>query len=764
MSAFPYFSNVPDYVREELNKRIKDPSVVNKYNAWVRVSSGAGPGLSVLSNPDFDLFSAAGDKKSIYGGFNSSGTIGTTWWGSAIIGGAQSGGDVGFRPRPTITSIEIDEGAGNLSRKASFTITAYTEAQLNTLSKYFLEPGFTIFLEWGWNVPESLVAYESKLTGESVAKNQSFEEVNTKRQNSKGMYDNYLGFITGGSIGINGTFWEINVKCTGFTELPAYLMVSDNHGEGALVNANGDLVDKNGNPIEEPSIAYEPSEITGEKDLNRKRFMMMFNALPSSRQTQAVKDLIVDTNIAHAVNFINFDEKIKTDLNKKSEGTEILGFSLNDEEVETEGASVEVPSGTKLVSDDSFIRFGTLMEIINTMGLEAYNLGNLNIEISIVSKRTIVSAFPKIFSTNKGKLFIPNSTVPQFSLKKAAESTKPQSNFKKTNDCSIKYSDKVVEFPSNKKIENGAVDGVIIQPKLKGVDGINRAEKTWGFLDDLYVNFDMVKNIIDTKNFSIKDALYQILNNISSAAGGMWDFQIIETTNLEKTSTHLEIVELNMVPENMGEEPITFNIIGNNSIFMDASFDLDISGAKMNQIIGNRLGSKVNGSMPSTAGKLFAIGLKDKVLTAIQAKEKKKNVYKPTKGADDEKLKEKNLQLFLGKLGTFPRVEFSDSISGTLEEMAYIACYNDQVVFDALKNSLDVDYEKKPSVSTLMPIKFSFTIHGVSGIRRGDKFRVKGIPRQYATGGFFQVTSVKHTIENMVWKTDIEGGFRIERK
>ena len=63
-----------------------------------------------------------------------------------------------------------------------------------------------------------------------------------------------------------------------------------------------------------------------------------------------------------------------------------------------------------------------------------------------------------------------------------------------------------------------------------------------------------------------------------------------------------------------------------------------------------------------------------------------------------------------------------------------------------------------------MPIKFSFTIHGVSGIKRGDKFRVNGIPSAYERTVFFQVTSVKHVIDGMIWKTEIEGGFRLSKK
>ncbi len=68
------------------------------------------------------------------------------------------------------------------------------------------------------------------------------------------------------------------------------------------------------------------------------------------------------------------------------------------------------------------------------------------------------------------------------------------------------------------------------------------------------------------------------------------------------------------------------------------------------------------------------------------------------------------------------------------------------------------------AVSVLLPIKFTFTVHGVSGIKRGDKFKVRGIPTQYETGGFFQVTAVKQVIEGQMWKTEVEGQFRLARK
>jgi hypothetical protein len=84
--------------------------------------------------------------------------------------------------------------------------------------------------------------------------------------------------------------------------------------------------------------------------------------------------------------------------------------------------------------------------------------------------------------------------------------------------------------------------------------------------------------------------------------------------------------------------------------------------------------------------------------------------------------------------------------------------FKDAAVFSSLKlKGKNEDNSGQPSA--LMPINFSFKIHGVSGIKRGDKFQVNGIPSPYKDG-FFQVLSVKHTLEGMLWYTEITGGYR----
>lgn len=754
MSSFPNFSNIASYVVDTINSRKSNPLDVSKLNCWARIISGVGNGLVLTSNPNIPLFRAAGSNtSSLYGSSQTSGTIGTDWKGNAVNTSTDS--QIGL-PRPVISSFEVDEGSGNISRKATFTITAYTKNQLDEVTKYFLEPGFTVFLEWGWNNQKGVQPLADSPNGisvEYVTKASSVSELRKVRAKSGGNYECYLGFITGGSIGFNGTAWEIGVNLTGFTELPSYLNASDNATK-----------DECGNQLK----TDEFDAIENETDLGKKRFKMMYNELPSVRRTNLIKDTFLNNpSIANPVNFINFDDKVKDAVNDKSEG---WGFWIISGKGEVQGEAL--PNGTKLVGDESFIRFGTLMDILNKNGTQSVKVGKNDISMSINTKNTPISAFDKIFSTEKSKLIIPNEKTPRFSILEAKLSGSVSTTEEITN-CSITYGDTTIKFPYRKNIENGIVDGIqLFYDKESEYIKINKKGDKWGFLDDLYVNFDFISSIIDTPKLSMKDALYQILNGMSSAVNGLWNFQIIETPKADDTGVvELRVVDLNFISNQTksDEEILEFQLYGSNSVFMDASFDMDIGGAMMNKIIGERLSAKLNPSDQPTGGKLFAKGLTDKVLTSMEVEcppPSSTDSAKPSKN-EIETRESKNLENFLQKVGVYPKVEITEEKVGSLDNSAYFISYDDKNLFNQYKGESETGDSNitDEDVSILLPITFSFTIHGVSGIKRGDMFTVNGLPSMYNKNvGFFQVLSVKHTVENMIWKTTVQGGFRQKRK
>lgn len=57
---------------------------------------------------------------------------------------------------------------------------------------------------------------------------------------------------------------------------------------------------------------------------------------------------------------------------------------------------------------------------------------------------------------------------------------------------------------------------------------------------------------------------------------------------------------------------------------------------------------------------------------------------------------------------------------------------------------------------TLLPLKLSFTIDGISGLKFGNAIHIDYLPERYLTKAFFQITNISHTISGNKWTTDIE--------
>jgi hypothetical protein len=94
---------------------------------------------------------------------------------------------------------------------------------------------------------------------------------------------------------------------------------------------------------------------------------------------------------------------------------------------------------------------------------------------------------------------------------------------------------------------------------------------------------------------------------------------------------------MNLISDGETVEAYAFNLSGPDSIFIDASFDMDIGGAMMNQIIASRTSDSVtvNTSSPVIQGKLFAKGKSDIVLNKIEQEKQTGEIISGQK-ADDK--------------------------------------------------------------------------------------------------------------------------------
>ena len=80
-----------------------------------------------------------------------------------------------------------------------------------------------------------------------------------------------------------------------------------------------------------------------------------------------------------------------------------------------------------------------------------------------------------------------------------------------------------------------------------------------------------------------------------------------------------------------------------------------------------------------------------------------------------------------------------------------------------MRTSLILKYvkTKAENTSALTYLDISLKLDGIAGISCGEFFHIDGVPEIYNKNGYFQVTNVKHSIDDKGWETTIEAGYRI---
>jgi hypothetical protein len=138
----------------------------------------------------------------------------------------------------------------------------------------------------------------------------------------------------------------------------------------------------------------------------------MYNQLPTTRQIEAVRDLLT-TNKVNWYDFINFDAAVnKAITTYSSPGWWASTFTSASETVTVGKAKIEKE---KLFSTNKYIRFELAIDILNRNGeFSDYILAGKKLPITIDISNAKIGAFPNMFSTKDSKLIIPGY-MPDFS-------------------------------------------------------------------------------------------------------------------------------------------------------------------------------------------------------------------------------------------------------------------------------------------------------------------------------------------------------------
>lgn len=809
-SVFPNLSKIPKNVSTTINSRAGKNITASSLLVWLRVVSAVGGGLVLESfqnkkdpensaNPEknwsTDTFSSR------YGNGSKSGRVGTNFKGDSVFA---DDNDRAYRPSPVIEGISVQNGNKGLSRKCNFTIKCFTLGQAEKISQHFLEPGYTVLVEFGWNTSDGKSQKLDVLSACNMARYNNFPYVNDKRKKSNGHYDAFLGYITGGGIKSgDGETYECEVELTTLGEIPTYLQQHKGDSQ------EGDTTPKS-------DLKYKPSEINKSAkagNVGESLFMQMFNRLPAEKQTDNVKALMNAEDyhglkFSESFNFLNMDDELREIMVEKYSD---LSVAVKNEKGQKE--SGKIPEGAPLFSDQSFIRLELAFKILNTCRYEllpqpasecTHIKEGFSFEIDITS--TICRAFPNMFSTDPSILFIPNPEAPNFGLAEALTSEELKENFVQTdkfgrvskteniNLASIwpptKGDPLDYAFPARTKLSEDKYFETI-----KKIDSdileADKGAKTWGYLRNLYINFEFFKETITRSNVVTKDIYYELLNGISSAVNSMWFFEILELPRCKQPSpsgalnmTVRDTSLIGKVKPGLLDGIDKFYTKGIKTPFLSSQLTFDIPGAMKNHVLGKRISSKVKltdeGKQPEVKN-LFA---KESdpvidILNSLKLKEQDKTPSTSTTDTqtEDEKADEnrkKNYEIFIGQAGVFPGIndrenlkQAGDSLwnklisrgkNASINEIAFVGAWKSSAIFSLIATNSELS-EGSDVDPILLPIKFDFEVHGVSGIRIGDLFKLIDVPEKY-TKGVFQVVETSHSIDGNQWKTNVRAQFR----
>jgi hypothetical protein len=815
--SFPQYSNIYPQLANLLktrggNNRPMQQGGVSGLSTWVRLISAVKPknGLSGI------VLETIGSKSTTfstnYGNDTKAGIIGYSLDKQPI--NAPQGR--GLRPSPIITSVSIDETAEGGSRTANISVTAYTLEQADALSVYLLEPGFHLLVEWGWNidkaVSEKCGAKSNTITPCHIIEYDNWSVIKTKREKSGYTYDAVLGIVVGGGIsfGDNETY-KLDIKLTGVGNVAEYMQTHRDANKIDVAKAD----------TSNTFNAQQIDSAVGSKQIGKALFMQMFNELPGQKRTLLVKKLVDVPYWSAEANFINMDKVIRDQL----------ADSLSDAaELKSKDATkdAQIPKDIPLVTTDRFIRFELACEIINSypLILTPQKVGNCNKKSRdqrIKIQNTICSGFPHMFSTDKSKLFIPNTTAPSFKLLDALSATKELTDF--INYTNLNDSKSLanlhpltgtttydpLQWPNGSATDFAtgqtrpvpyafpATYDLKLQNQVdKSFNPIIESKGFWGHLKNLYINYDFFIECISKPNFVVRDVFYEMLNGMSSACNSIWNFQIMETVNTKTGDLELSVVDLNFSGVVNTDDITTLQARGVESPFISCDFNVETPGAMISSQVQKKLNSSIEHSPELNPrpmlGNVFSSN-EDRVGTILQGlKELKKeeevkedkNTPPPNKSADElekearslnyeyytktgavlPKTQDRNGKLDITK--TFLDMKSNDS---TIEELLMVGAWNDtsalRQVFLLDKGlakggvsgkSVESNNKQNPPFGLA---SFNFRVHGVSGFKVGDKFRIDGLPSKFGAPNFFQVVKVDHSIESMSWFTDIKGELRV---
>jgi hypothetical protein len=783
--------NIPEEIQDELNRRkinrsfkyvdINDGNWQNKTGEWSKYRGPMVPWVRLCSNsegpkklgkPGFVFFGGKGFYDDYGFTKNKSnpsiiGYVPNAANTPHIINNDLTADYPIHVPAPEIEHVSVTIQK-ELYRRASVEWVCFSKKQLEYMTPYFLIPGITCIMEWGWNHynPISLV----DLTDEGKLKdlfNNPYPLYTRNIIKSRGNYDVIFGIITNFEWEVDGNKFRCKTEITS----------KDRIYSGLIVESSAQ--DKDATEDEEKTV--KP-----------------FDSLVQFLDTKAdqLRNVITQdpSSIVQLKDFVNY---VKTDAHKaKGNWAEYLyGVFVGRDKADKKNKFQSHPNTSEDFDykDNKalWLSLGLVMDIINFHSVAEKGMNGKEM-FKVDIDDVMVGGHPNMISSDGSICVVPNYKSPHYFFGKYGPDKTKANNYSSGDYfAQLKPADLVVAAPSSEKAarkagkladwrlkdicgqggsayrddldsvinvvryENGIAAGSCSFPNrnpVKSMENKDYPQDYAGYIKHIYVNVAFLKGLID--NSSDIKTYYQlvekILEGINGACGSFWDLRLVSGAGDKKiTSTDvapMKVVDYKFMSFGNRGTVWSFDYFDADSLLLGISFKPTLSNAQAIRTIYAPTNNPENTTVVTNGPDEL---LDYKFVDRLHLGENKGDA--PTPKADNSGFEDTMRQLQqIAPCGDSYQMKTDNNI----RRLCLPATDIQSLLLD------DGDEDNNPKYTGIMPgIQAQFTIQGIGGLRTFMMFLVRNLPEPYSEKNIvFRIVDVQETVEAGKWTTQITAG------
>ena len=660
-----------------------------------------------------------------------------------------------LKPQSGITSVRIEtQGALGTIKKTTVNFLVHNFYDFDRIyNKYFLKPGATIFVDYGWSSIERLYDQEELIQSTNiqeylygeVSKGDPFDGVVTENQGDldviQGLVTDYNAkILPNGSVECSVTLTSANSAILNFKTPEDF--VDDRlkpiltrgvifYGVSSFLKdkvSNDDLTEFN-EYFTTPNLDTSAEDEEAYEDKLNKKAVAMFSG-GSGPDGESVRQGVYITDLASDDIYISWGLFEDLIINTQ------FGFGQDKEEI-SKGTAFQV----RMDSSESYTNWSKVKENHQSVALKDSQITNPNFLYPLKWGKTVNSyswkngKYPRAENSNnlgwkKNQIekIIPLREVfihQELIVKAFEEETDVKRIIRLLLNKINTTSDGLFDW----QMTSGDIDSQIKIVDSKFVEAEQRLKFEAQSEDERFNRFFKFK--VMSKNSMIKD--YNL--ELKLPSGDMANYYALQALSHDSSLFSVKAGAVNALNTLYGTDAKQMDIIyepDNGSYRAEQSVEQKSQGNEFNvfNTIKRLMGSEVSSTIKSVA---------------------------PTNKATPANTNPKANK-------TTPQIKISE---GVIQKLVDRNQNREEAAGKMLAGTIDYYFnyqvfekDVEPQQSTLMPYYLSLTIYGIASIVPGDTFTVDYLPIQHLRGSYLQTMTVVHELNSSGWFTTLETQFR----